>query len=322
MTPLVSLCVPVYNVVYNIEHCVRSLMEQDYANIEYVFVNDGSTDDSMSLLEKVIADYPRRQTMVHIYHNDRNHGLAYTRRVTIEKAKGEYVACVDSDDWIDTNYISSLVHEALASEADIVDAPYIEHYAGKQTYHPAYQPQKTLLEDCLQDRITHLWGKLIRRELFEQYACFAPEGLNYLEDRLTLLQLCHYAQQISTISLGAYHYARQEGSISFTKNAYHFQCLNRYWEEARRLLESWGLWEIQHVMCERQQAEDATTLMMQCSTAVCRQNMPIYEAQIRAHNSSLSRGLRLMDMLALRRLWGMVSIYHVYIRWKDKKCHK
>lgn len=317
MSPLVSICVPIYNVAPYIERCARSLFEQDYKNIEYIFVNDGSTDDSMPRLEAVLATYPERQSMVHIYHNDRNHGLAYTRRISIEKATGEYIVCIDSDDWVDKNYISSLIQEAIASQADIVDAPYIEQYAGQQTYYPAYRHTASIFEDYLMDRVNHLSGKIIKRSLFLEHHCFAPEGLNYLEDRIALLHLCHYAQKISAISDSVYHYERQKSSISFTKNDYHFECLMRYWQETERLMQSWDIWKQYKPTCLRKQIEDKYGIMLRCSAEVRKEYADLFREHERKHIHALSTGLKIMAYLVHLHLWTLANWYQKFVNWRD-----
>ncbi|MCQ2078150.1 MAG: glycosyltransferase [Bacteroidaceae bacterium] len=319
MSPLVSICVPIYNVAPYIERCARSLFEQDYKNIEYIFVNDGSTDDSMPRLEAVLATYPERQSMVHIYHNDHNHGLAYTRRISIKKATGEYIVCIDSDDWVDKNYISSLIQEAIASQADIVDAPYIEQYAGQQTYYPAYRHTASIFEDYLMDRVNHLWGKIIKRSLFLEHHCFAPEGLNYLEDRIALLHLCHYAQKISAISDSVYHYERQESSISFAKNDYHFECLISYWQETERWMQSWGIWQQYQLVCLQKQIDDKSCLMLRCTADARKKYADIFRDYEKQYIPTLTKGVRIMAYLVHWHLWTLANWYQKFVNWRDNR---
>lgn len=319
MTPLVSICVPIYNVAPYIQRCVKSLMEQDYANIEYIFVNDCSTDNSVELLNNLLADYPEREAMVHLYHNDRNHGLAYTRRKTIENASGEYITCVDSDDWIEPNYISSLVTEALRSHSDIVDAPYIERSQKKEVYYTAYHPTSNIFEDCLNDLICHLCCKLIRRNLFVQYQCYAPTGMNYLEDRIILLQLCHYTHRVSSINNSVYHYERQGNSISFTKSSFHFHCLVQFWTEAERLMQEWGIWQQYQTTCLRQQIEDKTCLMLRCSPDTRKEFADLFRQHECPYIHTLSWGLKIMAILVHLHWWKAANLYQKYINWKDNK---
>ncbi|MCQ2311440.1 MAG: glycosyltransferase [Paludibacteraceae bacterium] len=324
MNPLVSISVPVYNVAPYIERCVRSLMEQDYDNIEYVFVNDGSTDDSVGLLEQVVAEYPHRQSAVHIYHNDKNHGLAYTRRKSIENATGDYITCVDSDDWIDKNYVSCLVKEALRSEAEMVIALFIENWSDQRSIVHDFDSLRTSLPaNYLVNHCTALWGKLYLRKWLLAHPMYAPEGLDYGEDRIVMLQMEHYVHTISTISDSAYHYVHQSQSITSVKTDKHFDCLIRYWQEAERLMRGWGVWEQNMEDCYRQQVEDKIALMLQCaSNQTRRKYADLYRENEIANLKGLSPGFQLMGILVHYHLWPLISLHQVYIDWLIKRKNK
>ena len=89
--PLVSLLVPIYGVEKFIEKCAVSLFEQTYSNIEYVFVDDCTPDNSISVLRDIIAEYPGRKSKVRILHHEYNRGLAAARKTSIENADVEDV---------------------------------------------------------------------------------------------------------------------------------------------------------------------------------------------------------------------------------------
>ena len=120
MYPLVSICVPVYGVENYIERCCRSLFEQTYSNIEYIFVNDCTPDDSIKVLEHVLSEYPVRKENVKICNHQTNKGLAGARNTAIETATGVYLMHVDSDDYLDLNAVECLVNTALSEDADVV----------------------------------------------------------------------------------------------------------------------------------------------------------------------------------------------------------
>ena len=87
----VSVLVPVYGVEKYIEECARSLFEQTYGNIEYVFVDDCSKDGSIAILERVAEEYPQRKSQTRIIRHDHNRGLGGARLTALQKATGEYV---------------------------------------------------------------------------------------------------------------------------------------------------------------------------------------------------------------------------------------
>ena len=96
--PKVSIIVPIYGVEHFIERCARSLFEQTLDGIEFIFVNDSTPDNSISILLRVLEDYPNRQNQVRIVQHEVNKGLPFARQTGIRLAKGEYIAHCDSDD--------------------------------------------------------------------------------------------------------------------------------------------------------------------------------------------------------------------------------
>ncbi len=95
----VSIIVPIYNVEKYIERCAVSLFEQDFEDIEYIFVNDCTPDNSVEILEKVIEKYPNRKSHLKIVHHKENKGLGSARNTGLEQATGNYILHIDSDDW-------------------------------------------------------------------------------------------------------------------------------------------------------------------------------------------------------------------------------
>lgn len=130
--PLVSIIVPVYNVENFIEKCATTLFEQDYDNIEYIFVNDCTPDSSISVLKEIIEKYPNRKKNIKITNNIKNQGSSLSRKIGLDIANGEYILFVDSDDWVELDMVSSLVKEALNTSSDIVIYDYYIVYMNKK----------------------------------------------------------------------------------------------------------------------------------------------------------------------------------------------
>ncbi len=103
-TKLVSVIIPIYNVAKYIEHGVRSVMKQDYTNIEIILVDDGSPDNSGAIIDKLATEDPR----IRVFHK-KNGGVSSARNYGLANANGEYVTFVDGDDWVDENYVSYFV---------------------------------------------------------------------------------------------------------------------------------------------------------------------------------------------------------------------
>ena len=104
----ISICVPIYGVEKYIRRCAISLFEQTYDNIEYVFVNDCSPDNSIYVLTETLKNYPYRQEQVKIVEQQKNRGLACARNKALESSTGDFVLHVDSDDYLEKNTVEVL----------------------------------------------------------------------------------------------------------------------------------------------------------------------------------------------------------------------
>ena len=120
--------IPIYNVSSYIEKSARSLLEQSYGNIEYIFINDCSSDDSEIKLHQIIEEFPERCDKIKVITNEQNLGSATTRNIGLDMARGEYVMFADSDDWISCDYVESMLHQIEVGRDDIVYCDYFESY--------------------------------------------------------------------------------------------------------------------------------------------------------------------------------------------------
>ena len=215
---LVSVLVPIYGVEQYIERCARSLFEQTYPNIEFVFVNDCTRDRSVEILMQVLKDYPHRAEMVKLINHDSNRGIASTRNTALNNATGEFVSYVDSDDWLEPNAIELLVKRQIETGSDIVTGNLFIHKDKtiiKYT-EPHYDNKEQMV--LMQFPPTHehdLFRRIIRRSLFEDNHIRCIEGCNMAEDRYMMVQLCYFAKGVSAIDDFVYHY-NMNNSDSYT----------------------------------------------------------------------------------------------------------
>ena len=130
----VSLLVPVYGVEKYIRQCSQTLFGQTYDDIEYVFVDDCSPDNSVAVIRQVLAKYPHREQQVRIIRHDRkirhdrNRGLGAARKTALEAATGDFVLNVDSDDYLALDAVGKLVSCQQLTDADIVSGNYSSHF--------------------------------------------------------------------------------------------------------------------------------------------------------------------------------------------------
>lgn len=111
--PKISVIVPIYKVEKYIGRCARSLFEQSLEDMEFIFVDDCSPDNSISIVKTMAEDYPKRKNQIKFLHHKVNRGLTTTRNTGLSVATGDYIAYCDSDDWFDLtmyeNYIIVLL---------------------------------------------------------------------------------------------------------------------------------------------------------------------------------------------------------------------
>ncbi len=216
--PKVSIIIPVYGVEKYIDHCARSLFEQTLEDIEYIFVDDCTKDNSIAVLEHVIEDYPNRKSQITILHHDINKGLPQARKTGILVAKGEYIAHCDSDDWVDKDIYEVIYNEAITKKADLVFCDYyISTDRGDSdicvfTKNIRNCSKSSLLRKALvESTINPLWSLLAKRSLYRDI-CY-PVGAQS-EDKTFVIQLCYFSENAVYLKRPLYHYRQAPNSIS------------------------------------------------------------------------------------------------------------
>lgn len=183
--PKVSVIIPVYNVANYIERCARSLLEQTLNDMEFIFVDDASPDDSIQILEDVISHYPERRSQVHIIRHSSNLGQGTARNNGFRISKGDFIAYCDSDDYVDPNMYKLLYDKAIYEMADVVYCDFFMAYSSYNEYYNTLNEHKeknTFLKQFLSQGWSILWNMLINRELLLAHNLRSPEGLTYCED--------------------------------------------------------------------------------------------------------------------------------------------
>lgn len=217
---LVSICVPVYGVEKYIERCAVSLFEQTYENIEYIFVNDCTKDNSIKMLHEVIKHYPRRQSNIHIINHEHNRGLAAARNTAVAAAHGLFLMHVDSDDWLEKNAVEKCVALQQENDADIVSFGCWREYRDKTIVQcpPKFYSSKDMCLSLIKKRWgkqivnVGIWGRLVRRTLYTDNNIEVEEGVNMAEDYQVITKLAYYANNISVLDEPLLHYNLQNSN--------------------------------------------------------------------------------------------------------------
>ena len=215
----VSVIVPIYKVERFIARCVTSLMKQTLQDIEYIFVDDATPDQSLSILQEVLAAYPERKKYVKILHHTDNQGLPAARNTGLEVSEGEYIFHCDSDDYVEPDMLETLYNEALKNNADIVWCDWFltfgknERYMKQPGYNTPLEAVKAMLAGAMKFNV---WNKLVKRNLYQKNAIKFPVGFSMGED-MTMIFPFAFAQKIHYVPKAFYHYVKTN-SGAYTQN--------------------------------------------------------------------------------------------------------
>ena len=212
--PNVSIIVPIYNVEGYIEKCLESLVNQTLQDIEIILVNDGSTDNSALIAKRFLENYPEKI----VYLEKENGGLSDARNYGIPYAKGEYIAFLDSDDYVEKNMYEEMYNLAKKQNSDMVQCNFYWEYPEKDKKKIADLKEYKGKKEMLEETRVEAWNKLIRREiLVENPEIRFPKGLRY-EDMEFTYKLIPYIEKVDILNKPFIHYIQRQNSISNTQN--------------------------------------------------------------------------------------------------------
>ena len=215
MRPVVSVIVPIYDVEQYLKRCLDSLVNQTFKEIEILCVNDGSPDQSQKIVDEYVGCYPTKvKSLI-----KPNGGLADARNYGLDYAQGEYVAFIDSDDWVEITMIEEMYQLAISQSADIVvsDMQYVYDSGRKQFVSGGTFESANINNNPEIIKINNsACNKLYMRSLFDDVKF--PKNLWY-EDLGCIPILLAKATKIVKIDKIFYHYFQREGSIMHTESA-------------------------------------------------------------------------------------------------------
>ena len=211
--PLISIIVPVYNTEKYLEKCIESVLNQSFQDYEIILINDGSTDRSESICKQFAARDPRI-----ILLSQSNKGLSEARNAGLRIVRGTYITGIDSDDWVKPDYLQTLFDIITEYGADIAVSNYFEDHQEEIVAFDSndgtvsiYNSEEALtLLFINRDIRDHFWGKLYRKELFDDI--IFPVG-RYYEDIFIMYKLftkCHCIVKINHLTYG---YVQRSNSI-------------------------------------------------------------------------------------------------------------
>lgn len=210
----VSIIVPIYGVEAYLAQCVESLLMQTHTNLEIILINDGSPDSSGNICDA----YATQDSRVLVIHKE-NGGLSSARNAGLDRSSGEYICFVDADDWVEPDYVTSLLNAAVRVDADIAVCGFTNDLPAKSEVRGFVHGTSTVgSRDALKALygpdyliLTVAWNKLYRSELFREHRFY--EGMIH-EDEAIIATLFLDAQVITCFNTPLYHYRIRSGSIT------------------------------------------------------------------------------------------------------------
>lgn len=231
-TPLISIIVPVYNAEKYIKHCIGSVVVQDYTNFELILIDDGSTDNSLNIINEF--QYDNRVKIITIS----NAGVSNARNLGIFNSRGEYIMFIDSDDFIESNTLSSCIRSVLLEDTDLLFFGWnkvkgitknkiidLEKNSLKiQINDIEWLKRRTigpnniqLQENILIDLYNTPWAKLYKASIIKDSGIlFKPRNIVGMEDVLFNIELFQHLKSVSFLRSYLYNY-RVDSENSLTK---------------------------------------------------------------------------------------------------------
>lgn len=209
--PKVSVIVPIYNVEKYLEKCINSLLSQTLEDIQIILVNDGSKDNSGNIAK----EYEKNNKNRIIYVEKENGGLSDARNYGLKYATSDFIAFLDSDDYIEKNAYEEMYNKAIKENADYVECDFIWEFPNKIRVDKQY-PYKNKKEMLSFVRVV-AWNKLIKRQLITDNNLEFPKGLRY-EDIEFTYKLIPFVNKFAYVDKPFIHYVQREGSIANVQN--------------------------------------------------------------------------------------------------------
>jgi len=212
----VSIIIPCYNAENKILRCLNSINNQTYQNIEAIFVNDGSTDNTKEVLNNFKEETPR----VIVIHKE-NGGVSSARNMGIRQSSGEYLMFIDSDDWIENNAVEIMIDKVVESDADVIHYNRYDDYINPNRsvkMPPIFETEKLIIKEDFKKYVYSLFLKrgelgstcvcLYKKEILQKNKIVFREELLVDEDHVFNMEVFTHANAIFFLPNPLYHYVK------------------------------------------------------------------------------------------------------------------
>lgn len=223
---MISVIIPVYNVEAYLECCLESIINQSYKKMEIILIDDASTDNSGEICDQ----YAKKDSRIIVFHNPQNMGVVYTRSIGFQYAHGDYISCVDADDWIDLDAYLHIVDKIHKHSPDAVLFGFYKEYQGcseemKEQLEKGLYKTNELSEYIQIDSFFYtpfitqtLWNKVFKRDLVKKHELIVPRDMNMFEDAVLTYLCLSETETICIMDNCFYHYRSRKGSAVFLEN--------------------------------------------------------------------------------------------------------
>ena len=233
---MVSIIIPVYNIEKYVEKCLNSLKRQTYDNFEAIIVDDGSSDDTRDICEKIAQDDKRFK----IFHK-KNEGVSIARNFGLLKAEGVYICFVDGDDYVEPDYLKILVRCLQKDDIDMGCSDYFIERQNQIIVHsqkikePVYLSKSEAINKLGNKQLYqgYLWNKIFKKEIIERYQLLFDSRIKVWEDMLFCVRYLSFVHKVCYIQLPIYFYVQRQGSAmantSIWEEHTHLYALEQMW---------------------------------------------------------------------------------------------
>jgi glycosyltransferase involved in cell wall biosynthesis len=210
--PRVTVVIPVSNSAPYIAKCARSVFEQTLDDMEIIFIDDCSTDDSVDIVEDILTDYPERRKQTRFVNMTVPSGKAVVRKVGVKCATGDYLIFCNAEDWADAELYERMYDTAIGECADVVICDYVDHYTMRSVSH-SFNEMKGSPRDYLKSWYRNAmnmacWNKLVKRTLYVEHDILPWNEVDTLDDNGMISRVFYYAQKMAHTYGAVYHHNR------------------------------------------------------------------------------------------------------------------
>lgn len=221
----VSVIVTMYNVSAYIEKCAQSLFGQTYRDMELIFVDDASSDDTVAKLNAIVKQYGDEKLSVKVLLSDTNQGVAVTRRRGMEAASGEYMVHVDGDDYAAPHFIEKMANKAVETHADVVMCGLYYDYGLKLEARPVIKADT--VDECVAHVLSgevhgSLCNKLIRSSIIRDNQIYPKAGMSLGEDKFVVLGVLTHVDCVAYVDEPLYYYNKTNQLSSTWQSKTHY----------------------------------------------------------------------------------------------------